>query len=123
MDVLHCPHFTSSRWALASVPSRSINHTQSTTKLNRRGCGAISLPYLQVFFLYRLTPLSRFLGFFLLINLQLLAYSGSLFFVPSPFPSFLWLKSCPGANYINNCKVLKTPTVKLHQSSLVQSID
>lgn len=60
MDGLHCPHFASSRSVLASVPSRSINHTHSTTKLNRRGCRTISLPSLKgFFFLYRLTPLSQ----------------------------------------------------------------
>lgn len=50
MNVLHCPHFASSRSALASVPSRSINHTQRTTKLNRRGCFTISLPFLKGIF-------------------------------------------------------------------------
>lgn len=110
-DVLRCPHFASSRLVLASVPSRSINHTQSTTKLNRRGCRTISLPSLKGFFsLYRLTPLSQSLCFSLLINLQLLACSISSFFSPrSLFPSFLWLKNRSGANYINNCKVWKTP--------------
>lgn len=28
MNVPHCPHFVSSHWALASVPSSSINHRQ-----------------------------------------------------------------------------------------------
>lgn len=35
MNVLHCPHLASSHWVLATVPSCSINHIQSTTKPNR----------------------------------------------------------------------------------------
>lgn len=45
MNVLHCPHLASSHWVLATVPSCSINHIQSTTKPNRTGCHTVFFFY------------------------------------------------------------------------------
>lgn len=94
----------------ASVSSRFINHTQSTSKLNRRGCHTVFLPFLKVFFIHRLTPLSQSFCLSLLINLQFLACSISSFFSLSlslflAVEESLWCQLL----YINNCKVWKTP--------------
>lgn len=106
-----------------SLPLHQSYSQRRTTKLNSRGCRTLSLPFLKVFFffLYRLTPLS-------LSGLtHLPAYQPSppcmlsyffFFFFFTIFASFVWLKNRSGANYINNCKVWKTPAKNAQTTSI-----
>lgn len=128
MDGMHCPHFASSRLVLASVPSRFINHTQSTTKLNRGRCRTISLPFLKGFFFLPLQA-NTSLSVLMLPS----AYQPStpcmlyfLFFPPplsSPYSRRRRIALVPIILTTAKFERVQPKTVKLHQSSLVQCID